>query len=291
MSPNTERATAATPGDYETVAIAGASRRSTLRRAALSAAFVVGLAACGGGSTDLVAADAPASAEVEVEDSDFLAAEAAPEALAFADPADEDTDGEGADDGVIVNPIGVDSPASPPDAPEAHAIFRDGELFLRDSVQTTEIAELIVSANEEAVGEGNVFNEYTIDPNSTFDPEASQAIFLANAALFESGSAEVAEDFEDVLAFILSLMEVQPDVTIWAFGHTDSSGDAGDNLQLSQDRVDAVRDRIIELDGDAERFFATGEGEENPIADNSTAEGRALNRRVEFILDGFDIGI
>lgn len=285
---------------------AGSNRRAGLvtsrsKWVALSAALAIGLAACGGGTEVIAAEDQP----FVFEDSDFLPSAGAsdaetpdtvPEALAFADPTDDTEDSDDTDraesaDAVVDNPIGADSPPSPPGVQGAHAVFRDGELFLRGSVQSNEIAELIVAATEEAVGAGNVYNEYTIDPDSDFDPDESQAIFLADAALFASDSAEVGEDFEDVLTFILSLINSQPDVTIWAFGHTDSAGDADANLRLSQERVDAVRDWIIERDGDSERFFAMGEGEANPIADNSTPEGRAQNRRVEFILDGFDIGI
>ena len=154
-----------------------------------------------------------------------------------------------------------------------------------------EIVEGTVTAFEEIFGEGNVFNEFSIDPDGDFDPAASQEIFLADDVLFNSGSAEIKEQFKPLLEFSPLLLEVQPGVTLWVKGHTDSVGSEEANLALSQARVDAVVDWIIGQDGDSERVFAVGVGEAEPIADNDTDEGRQLNRRVEFIVDNFDIGL
>ncbi len=65
-------------------------------------------------------------------------------------------------------------------------------------------------------------------------------------------------------------------------GHTDSSGDAAYNKQLSQQRADAVRQYLITKGIDASRLEAKGFGPEQPIAPNTTAKGREKNRRVEF---------
>ncbi|RMF59783.1 MAG: OmpA family protein, partial [Bacteroidetes bacterium] len=66
-------------------------------------------------------------------------------------------------------------------------------------------------------------------------------------------------------------------------GHTDSTGPDDYNLRLSQARAEAVRAYLIERFGIApERLVARGYGESQPIADNVTATGRTLNRRVEF---------
>ena len=64
-------------------------------------------------------------------------------------------------------------------------------------------------------------------------------------------------------------------------GHTDSVGTAAYNLSLSQRRAEAVRQVLIDqFKVDASRLTSVGYGEERPIADNRTAEGRQLNRRV-----------
>ena len=92
-----------------------------------------------------------------------------------------------------------------------------------------------------------------------------------------------------ILGFSPLLLQQQPEATLWIFGHTDSAGDDAANLALSQQRVEAVKAWIVERGGDEERIFIEGVGEAEPVADNATAEGRALNRRVEFTLASFDI--
>jgi OOP family OmpA-OmpF porin len=64
-------------------------------------------------------------------------------------------------------------------------------------------------------------------------------------------------------------------------GHTDADGDAEANRKLSQDRAEEVRQYLIQNGVEAQRVKATGKGESEPVADNKTAEGRAMNRRVE----------
>ena len=65
-------------------------------------------------------------------------------------------------------------------------------------------------------------------------------------------------------------------------GHTDNVGSEDDNLKLSKDRALSVMQYIIEHSADKNRISSNGFGEAKPVADNSTDEGRALNRRVEF---------
>ncbi len=75
-----------------------------------------------------------------------------------------------------------------------------------------------------------------------------------------------------------------PSVTIVITGHTDSSGDESWNRQLSLARAQAVADRIARNGIDAQRLIVVGAGSSEPIADNATAYGRELNRRIEFEL-------
>ena len=65
-------------------------------------------------------------------------------------------------------------------------------------------------------------------------------------------------------------------------GHTDSNGNDVANLKLSQARADAVMAQLLKRGIDPGRMQAVGYGEENPIAPNLTAKGRAANRRTEF---------
>ena len=67
-------------------------------------------------------------------------------------------------------------------------------------------------------------------------------------------------------------------------GHTDSQGSSSSNQVLSQQRADAVRSYIISRGYPADLIQAQGIGEDRPVADNASAEGRANNRRVEIVI-------
>jgi outer membrane protein OmpA-like peptidoglycan-associated protein len=68
-------------------------------------------------------------------------------------------------------------------------------------------------------------------------------------------------------------------------GHTDSQGSSNSNQSLSQRRADAVRSYLISRGYPGDLIQAQGIGEDRPVADNNSAEGRANNRRVEIIVD------
>ena len=81
-------------------------------------------------------------------------------------------------------------------------------------------------------------------------------------------------------------MKDNPSVTIRINGYTDNVGNGADNLKLSEDRAKAVVNYLISQGINAKRLTSQGFGESQPVADNSTEEGRALNRRTEFIVTG-----
>ena len=81
---------------------------------------------------------------------------------------------------------------------------------------------------------------------------------------------------------IYNLMKDNPALKFEVGGHTDSDGDAASNMKLSQARADAVRNQLISMGIDGSRLTAKGYGSTKPIADNSTFDGKAKNRRVEF---------
>jgi outer membrane protein OmpA-like peptidoglycan-associated protein len=108
---------------------------------------------------------------------------------------------------------------------------------------------------------------------------------LSGQVLFLTGKAELLPSAKDQLRQVAQTVLDQGDSrSIVVEGHTDSRGDEAMNLQLSQDRAEAVRQFLISVGVPAERVSAVGRGETSPIASNDTAEGRANNRRVELVL-------
>lgn len=101
-----------------------------------------------------------------------------------------------------------------------------------------------------------------------------------NGILFRSGAAVLAEGADTVLRAIADTIRQCPGVAIDVAGHTDADGDAAANLALSVARAEAVVTALIGLGIAPERLYAIGYGESQPIADNSTATGKAQNRRI-----------
>ncbi len=104
----------------------------------------------------------------------------------------------------------------------------------------------------------------------------------AEKILFQTGSDVLTEESIQTISAMSALLAEYTDINIEIDGHTDSAGSSEDNLQLSQLRANAVRDLMIERGIARERLSAYGFGDGVPIADNSTAAGRKLNRRIEF---------
>ena len=82
---------------------------------------------------------------------------------------------------------------------------------------------------------------------------------------------------------IVTLMTENPDLKFSVEGHTDSTGNEATNQTLSEARSQAVVDKLVENGIARDRLTSTGKGQTAPIADNGTDEGRAKNRRVEFV--------
>lgn len=107
---------------------------------------------------------------------------------------------------------------------------------------------------------------------------------------FATDSAEVRGDFYDVLNGVALVLEEYDKTLVEVAGHTDSTGSAEYNQSLSERRASSVG-RYLQSQGiTAQRIMTIGGGENHPVADNSTAEGRQLNRRVELTLEPLTAG-
>ena len=112
-------------------------------------------------------------------------------------------------------------------------------------------------------------------------PEEIKGDLILDGVNFFSGSADLTPASLEILRKVAESLQAWPDVTIEIRGHTDDAGPAEANRDLSQRRALSVRDYLIKLGISANRLSAVGYGEDYPLADNRTPNGRAVNRRVE----------
>jgi len=119
--------------------------------------------------------------------------------------------------------------------------------------------------------------------------EISQINLEAKSIQFVTGSDKIQASSDKVLDDIAAVMNKYPS-TRWSIeGHTDNTGNANKNLDLSNRRAASVKAYFVSKGVSADRLDSQGFGQTRPIADNKTAEGRATNRRVEIIMK--EIGV
>jgi OOP family OmpA-OmpF porin len=99
---------------------------------------------------------------------------------------------------------------------------------------------------------------------------------------FESGSAILTDAGNKILDEMVVALTKVGAKKVKIIGHTDSSGDANKNTVLSQERAMAVQNYLVSKSIAVERLSTAGKGSSQPVADNSTTEGRKKNRRIEF---------
>lgn len=111
---------------------------------------------------------------------------------------------------------------------------------------------------------------------------AEQSSVRLEGVTFELDSAMLTAQAERTLNRVAEALRGEPNLRAEIAGHTDSSGDAGYNQQLSQQRANSVLEFLASQGIERSRLVARGYGENRPVADNGTAAGRERNRRVEF---------
>ncbi|MBQ8810595.1 MAG: OmpA family protein [Bacteroidales bacterium] len=116
-----------------------------------------------------------------------------------------------------------------------------------------------------------------------YDRMMSDGKFITYGITFDVGKATIKPESMGEINRIVQLMNENPTLKFSVEGHTDSTGNAASNQTLSEQRSQAIVDKLVELGIAKDRLTAVGKGQNSPIADNSTDEGRAKNRRVEFV--------
>jgi outer membrane protein OmpA-like peptidoglycan-associated protein len=109
--------------------------------------------------------------------------------------------------------------------------------------------------------------------------------------LFDFNKYTLKPTAREKLAKVSGILLAHPDLKVQVEGHTDSIGSEEYNQKLSEERAGSVKDYLVSQNVHDNNVTAEGFGKNDPIADNSTAAGRAKNRRVELVVSGASIGV
>ena len=147
-------------------------------------------------------------------------------------------------------------------------------------MQTQAEADALYARALEVLGDPElVVNNYVVRPDAP--PATDGNVRVEQAVLFATGSAAIADEFVPTLDLGVLVLTLNPQVTMVIEGHTDNVGSDASNRVLSEQRAQAVADYFIDKGVARERLIPIGFGESEPVAENTTAGGRQINRRIE----------
>ncbi len=111
----------------------------------------------------------------------------------------------------------------------------------------------------------------------------TEAKIVTHGINFDIDKSTIKPESMGTLNMIVTVLKENPELKFEIDGHTDNTGTPEHNLALSQQRADAVKSQLVNMGIDAARLSTKGFGDTAPISDNATQEGKANNRRVEFV--------
>jgi outer membrane protein OmpA-like peptidoglycan-associated protein len=154
------------------------------------------------------------------------------------------------------------------------------------NVYTVKIqAQGFVSALEHFDMSRNEMQEFEM--NIKLQPVEVGITVNLKSVLFERGTSNLLPESNDELNVVVSFLKTNPSIKIELNGHTDNRGVHADNVKLSQERVDRVKQYLVSNGIESKRITGKGFGGLKPIASNESEETRRLNRRVEFTIKKF----
>lgn len=157
---------------------------------------------------------------------------------------------------------------------------------LKEQNSTTETNTTNATLNDENASKSEN-NTSKIDEKTKAQIEAEiKKVLELEHIKFETDSSTITPEGIATVKKIADILKKYPNVKIEIAGHTDSVGNDKYNQKLSQERVDMVKKALVEFGIDANRLKAKGYGESQPLVPNTSAQNRAKNRRVEFIILG-----
>ncbi|MFZ2844387.1 OmpA family protein [Psychrobacter sp.] len=116
------------------------------------------------------------------------------------------------------------------------------------------------------------------------DPRDVARALSLQVVNFEVDKAVIPDANKVLLDRAVKLMEQVPNMKLMIIGHTDKTADAAYNMKLSQERAQSMKDYLVAQGADPSKLMTKGMGETDPVADNSTDQGRFRNRRIEFVV-------
>ncbi|MCP3976755.1 MAG: OmpA family protein [bacterium] len=204
----------------------------------------------------------------------------------------------------VTSEVAVSNLGPPSFAAEAPG---DGTVVLSGVLPSDGVAQRIIGAAGSVYGEGNVISTVEVRDSiaETFSLYRVPLVFvqfapvpqwefnieddlitgaLRGGATFEYGSSGLSDQLVVLLNTAAGILLRNPTLVGTVEGHTDDVGSDAFNQGLSEDRAQAAVDYLVAAGVDPARVVAIGYGETRPIGDNSTEEGRTINRRIEFFL-------
>ncbi len=163
----------------------------------------------------------------------------------------------------------------------------------RAEAQAAEARANAAQANKSAEDANAIREKLRSQLNSVLATSESARGLIVNMSdvLFDTGKYTLKTDTKVSLAKVAGILQAYPGLKLQVEGYTDSVGSDELNQKLSENRAGAVQDFLVSQGVQSGNISATGYGKTHPVADNSTAQGKAQNRRVNLVVSGDAIGV